>query len=73
MKRFIISYRDEFSAVVEAKTPKAAIKKVRSCPQAYQWECIGELHPDFLSIDNNETFDEAQFFKDISAGPYGQN
>ena len=46
MKRYLITYRGEFSTLVEAENADAAMKKAQN--EECEWECIGELHPCFF-------------------------
>lgn len=54
MKRYIISYRNEFSTVIEAKSAKAALTKVEKNPWNYEWECIDDLHPEYFEDNTAE-------------------
>lgn len=58
MTRFIVSYRSEFSTVVEANNKKDALAKVAEKPYGYQWEPIGDLHSDFLEIDDDDNYED---------------
>lgn len=63
MKKYIISYRDEFSTIVEAKSARAALIKVEKKPYAYQWECIGDLHSEYLEDNTDEILADAEYNK----------
>ncbi len=62
MKRYIITYRGEWSTVIEANSPEEAIQEACNHPNAHQWECISLLHPSFFEDQTDEIELE---FKDI--------
>jgi len=49
MKKYIVSYRDEFSTVVEANNPDEALNKaIKNCAHI-EWDCVGDLWPEYFS------------------------
>ena len=57
-KQWHIMYRDEFSCIVSAESLEDVLDKVAETPYAYQWECIGDLYPEYLSNADDEYEDE---------------
>jgi len=54
MPRYRLTYRDEFSAVVQAENAQTALEKFKA-GQVESVKVIGELWNDFLEIENLDT------------------
>jgi len=54
MPRYILTYRDEFEAIVQAENAESALEKFRA-GQVEDIKVIGDLWPEFFEIENLET------------------
>ncbi len=58
-ENYIVEYRGEFSTVIEADSEADAVDRVIENSDR-QWECVGELHSEFLECNIEETKYEQQ-------------
>lgn len=54
MKKYYVSYRNEFATEIEAESPEQAIHKVESNSEGCDWKQTGELHRCFFEIIDEE-------------------
>jgi len=52
MKKFTVSYRDEFYAIIEAETVQEAIRKFEQGNAEYK--LLGDLHNDYITVTDED-------------------
>jgi len=59
-KRFIISYRGEFSTVIDAQSPEDAIAIARKDHTYLAWECVGDLWSEYFEDVTDEPYEDSE-------------
>lgn len=57
-KKFVLSYRDEFTITITAPSFEAAVEQ--ACLLEGGWRCTGELHRDMFEDVTDEGYDDDQ-------------